>query len=401
MASWLAFPDIIAVHVVSALFFKGTDSGFEISMAYKGYLGQPYFASLNGLRFFCILAVLWHHSPVNQLIKSPQLLDRGFVGVDFFFVLSGFLITTLLLREERLTGRISLAGFYSRRALRILPAYLLLVTLVSVYWIGIKGQDLLGLVPYYYTFLANFLKDDISLLSVTWSLSVEEQYYMLWPALLIVMPLSTRLRAGVLAGLIGLFLLTMLGLADWLDLPRLETAYAIFRLPGMSYTAILSGSLVAVLLHDPAGFRWLWRICAWRGAPLALFAGLLLYLQVTPGSLLGWPALGMNMLMALCVASIAMREDHELRPVLTFAPVARVGEISYGLYLYHLIGLHIANEMVSRSGLAQWQAAWAVTLVYPLISIALAEASFRGFERYFLLLRSRSASCAPKAAANR
>ncbi len=353
----------------------------EFLPAHRAYAETRHFASLNGLRFLCIGAVLWHHSPANTAISGPRLLERGFVGVDFFFVLSGFLITTLLLREERRTGRISLAGFYRRRALRILPAYLLLVTLLSAYWIGVKGQwDLLGMVPYYYAFLANFLKGDIPLLSITWSLSVEEQYYLLWPALLIALPLSARLRTGVLAVLIGLCLLAMLGLADWLDLPRLETRHAVFSLPGMSYMAILCGSLTAVLLHDPAGFRWLWRLCAWRGAPLALFALLLSYLHLTPDSLLGWPALGMDVLMALCLASLVVREDHALRPALTFAPVARVGEVSYGIYLYHLIGLHVANLILP-------QAAWGVTLLYPLIAVAIAEASFRGFERHFLALK--------------
>ncbi|GHG11635.1 acyltransferase family protein [Paracoccus aerius] len=359
---------------------------------YQAYLDQQYFLSLNGLRFLCIVAVLWHHAPGNGQVNSVQLLERGFVGVDFFFVLSGFLITTLLLREERRKGAISLAGFYRRRALRILPAYLLLVTAVSVYWIGVKGQtELLGLVPYYYVFLANFLKSDIPLLSITWSLSVEEQYYLLWPALLILLPAATRLRAAVLSGLVVLCLLAMLGLGERLDLPRLETSQAIFVWPSMSYAAILSGSLVAVLLNHPTGFRCLWRLCGWNGAPVVLFAMLLLYLHLTPESLLGWPALGMDMLMALCLTSLVMREDHALRPVLTFAPVARVGEISYGLYLYHLIGLHIANELAFFGGLAGPQAKWAVTLVYPLISIAIAEASFRSFERYFLTLRVKPA----------
>lgn len=297
--------------------------------AYRSYLNKKYFSSLNGLRFLCILAVLWHHSPANKLVSSPLLLERGFVGVDFFFVLSGFLITTLLLREERQNGRISLTAFYRRRALRILPAYFLLVTLMSVYWIGVKGQwDQLGMVPYYYAFLANFLKGDIPLLSITWSLSVEEQYYLVWPALLVLLPMSTKLRAGVLTILIGLCLLTMLGLAEWLGMPRLETRHAIFSLPGMPYNAILCGSLMALLLHGPAGFRWVRRLCGWHGAPLALFAGLLLYLQIAPVSLLGWPALGMDILMALCLASLVVREDHVLRPVMTFKPVARIGQIS-------------------------------------------------------------------------
>ena len=238
--------------------------------------------------------------------------------------------------------------------------------------------------------VADYLAEDDapSPLQHYWSLSVEEQYYLLWPALLIVLPLSARLRAGVLAGLILLCLLAMMGLAEWLDLPRLETAHAIFILPGMSYAAILCGSLTALLLHDPAGFRLLWRLCAWRGAPPVLFAGLLLYLQLVPVSLLGWPALGMDALMALCLASLVVREDHVLRPVMTFAPVARVGEVSYGLYLYHLIGLHIAHMILSQSGLTGPQAGWAVTLIYPLISIVIAEASFRSFERHFLALRA-------------
>lgn len=357
--------------------------------ACRAYADRRHFASLNGLRFLCIGAVLWHHSPANTLTSAPRLLERGFVGVDFFFVLSGFLITTLLLREERASGRISLPAFYWRRALRILPVYVLLVTLMSAYWIGVKGQaGLAGLVPYYYAFLANFLKGDIPLLTITWSLSVEEQYYLVWPALLVILPLAARGRAGLLAGLILLCLLAMLGLADWLDLPRLETAHAVFVLPGMSYMAILCGSLTALLLHDPAGFRVLWRLCGWTGAPLALFGGLLLYLQLTPDSLLGWPALGMDLLMALCLASLVVREDHALRPVLAFPPLARIGEISYGLYLYHLIGLHIATQILARGGLAAVPAGWAVTLLYPLISIAIAEASFRWFERPFLSLKS-------------
>lgn len=364
-----------------------------IPSAHRAYLDRRYFLSLNGLRFLCIVAVMWHHAPAKELVGGVQILLRGFVGVDFFFVLSGFLITTLLLREERRNGRISLAGFYRRRALRILPVYLLLVTAISAYWIGVKGQqDLIGLVPYYYAFLANFLKGDIPLLSITWSLSVEEQYYLIWPALLVLLPALVRLRAGLLAVLIGICLLAMLGLAEWLGLPRLETRHAVFVLPGMSYMAILCGSLTALLLDDRAGFRPLWRLCGWRGAPLAWFAALALYLQLTPESLLGWPTLGMDMLMALCLASLVVREDHILRPVMTLAPVARVGEISYGLYLYHLIGLHIANEGLRAAGLAGPGAQWAATLVYPLVSVVLAEASFRWFEGFFLSLKSHDGS---------
>ena len=108
--------------------------------AFQAYQDVRYFGSLDGLRCLCILMVLWHHSPANEPYL-PTLFSRGFTGVNFFFVLSGYLITTLLLREEARKGRFSLTGFYRRRALRILPVYFLAVTVSAVFWIGIRGQD--------------------------------------------------------------------------------------------------------------------------------------------------------------------------------------------------------------------------------------------------------------------
>ena len=90
--------------------------------SFASYRETRFFASLDGLRCFCILLVLWHHSPAFVALDRPDgILGRGFTGVDFFFVLSGFLITTLLLREEDRDGRFSLRGFYRRRILRIVP----------------------------------------------------------------------------------------------------------------------------------------------------------------------------------------------------------------------------------------------------------------------------------------
>lgn len=141
--------------------------------AYERYQAVRFFSSLDGLRFICIGMVLWHHSPARVALEDAgRFWGRGFTGVDFFFVLSGFLITTLLLREEEATGRISLSDFYRRRILRIVPVYFFVVTAICLYYIGWKGMDeLRPLVPYYYLFLSNFLIDDIPLLSITWSLA--------------------------------------------------------------------------------------------------------------------------------------------------------------------------------------------------------------------------------------
>jgi peptidoglycan/LPS O-acetylase OafA/YrhL len=356
--------------------------------AYITYLGRRYFGSLDGLRCLCILAVIWHHSPLMDPESPVQLLTRGFVGVDMFFVLSGFLITTLLLREERDSGTISLSAFYWRRALRILPAYLLLLTAMSLYWIGVKGQhELLPLVPYYLLFLANFLPEQIPLMSVTWSLSVEEQFYLLWPLTMLLLPLLAWRRTLLLLALIGVFLAFALGAGA--GLPRLQTQHAIFALPVMSYTALLSGALAAVLLNERTGFRLLWPLCGHRAAPVVFLALLLLWLQVSPENLKSWPGAVMCLLMALFLVSLVMREDHALSRLLRFAPIRRIGEISYGIYLYHLIGLHVANELVARLLPPGTGADVVVTLIYLPITLVMAELSFRLFERRFLALRRR------------
>ena len=121
----------------------------DFEQVFERYRAQTFFGSLNGIRFVCIFMVLWHHSPLSALyLDVNRVFGRGFVGVDFFFVLSGFLITTLLLREERHTGRISLVGFYKRRLLRIVPVYFLVVTAVSAYFVLWKGrEELAPLVP--------------------------------------------------------------------------------------------------------------------------------------------------------------------------------------------------------------------------------------------------------------
>lgn len=92
--------------------------------------------------------VLWHHAqPIK--VQGLPILDRGFLGVDFFFVLSGFLITTLLLREADRYGSFSLKNFYLRRIIRIIPVYFFVVTGVSVYYILIEGQtEYLELLPW-------------------------------------------------------------------------------------------------------------------------------------------------------------------------------------------------------------------------------------------------------------
>ena len=363
--------------------------------AFKNYQKCRYFGSLDGLRCFCIALVLWHHREqiVPDGVELPMILSRGFTGVDFFFVLSGFLITTLLLREEARNGRFSLAGFYRRRILRIVPVYFLVVATAAVWWIGARGQEQWwALLPYYFAFLANFLEGDIPLLAPTWSLSVEEQFYMVWPLLMLLLPVS-RLRIPLLLALSPLIYLTAQGLLPQAEIYRNEVLHV--RLPDAAYGALLLGALMAITLHHQRGFSTLWVLLGRREAPLVLFLALCLAWQLLPGSLLGWPSLVMHALMAAILASITMREDHILAPLLRCKPIARIGVISYGLYLWHLFGLHIGNEVSAALGFQGIAANWVAMPIYILASVTIAELSFRYFESYFLNMRHPKEKRAP------
>ncbi len=366
------------------------NSGTEA--AYRSYLETRFFGCLDGLRFLCIAAVLFHHSPlVAELSPASVLATRGFMGVDFFFVLSGFLITTLLLREERKRGRFSIAGFYRRRALRILPVYFLVVTAVGGYYVLVKnlpGADEIWI--YYYLFLSNFLTSDIPLLGISWSLSVEEQYYLIWPLLLLIAP--RRFIPGLLLVMIGLNVAIGAGWLGFLGIATPEIGHLRFALPNSTYAPILIGSLLAYGLNRPDGFAALYRLAGWRGAPLAALVLLLAALLILPKNVLGLPNLVIHLSMAALLASVVMREQNSLTPVLTFAPIRRIGQISYGLYLYHLIGLDLVNRFMPTVLTAN---PYFVFVSYFAVAVAIAEVSFRYYETPFLRLRYRPA---PKAA---
>ena len=316
-----------------------------------------------------------------------RLLKSGFLGVDFFFVLSGFLITTLLLREEERNGVFSLKGFYWRRFLRIVPVYFLVVTALGIYYVALKGEtEYLKILPFYYLFLSNFLASEIPMLGPTWSLSVEEQYYMVWPLLLLLTP--RRFIMPVLIGLIALNVVAVTGGLRIIGIKPIEIDPLVISMFTATYAPILIGTVLAILLHKKAGFDGLRRILGFKWATPVSFVALLVLVNFRPPDVTGLPNLLIHLTMAACLASIVIREDHALRSVFTFRPIVRIGEISYGIYLYHLIGLHIATIGLSKIGL---QEGWYIFVTYGLITVAISEVSFRYYETPFLNLRHRKA----------
>jgi peptidoglycan/LPS O-acetylase OafA/YrhL len=170
---------------------------------------RPYFASFDGLRCLAILPIVWHHATKGP-VAGP--LGRGPLGVDLFFAISGFLITSLLLHERKSGGGLSLGRFWLRRSLRIFPLYYVVLGAYVVHALALREHgpardDFLRSVPYYATYTSNWFLhgrvDHPIVFAFAWSLAAEEQFYVVWPPVL----RATRslfAPAVVMAGLVAL-----------------------------------------------------------------------------------------------------------------------------------------------------------------------------------------------------
>ncbi|MER5173789.1 acyltransferase family protein [Thioclava kandeliae] len=344
------------------------------------------FGSLDGLRCLAIVAVLFHHSPISRLwAEDTRLATRGFLGVDFFFVISGFLITTLLLRERDRNGYINLRGFYWRRVLRIIPLYYLLVTVVGGYYVFVKhSAEAAQLWPYYYLFLANAFTGDIPMLSPTWSLSVEEQYYFFWPVLMVLLRPRQLLVFIVLAVTLSVGMIVT-GHGDL----GIYVGRVFLTFKTLPFPAILIGSGLAILLHHRSSFELMERALGAKLAAPLMFAMLFFALEILPYNMTGLPSLATHIIMALCLGTIVIREDNLLAPVLQFTPIARIGVVSYGIYLLHHIARYFAEILVTPLGGTSANMAIYIALFWGGAWL-LAELSFRFYERLFLGLRHKT-----------
>ncbi len=347
------------------------------SVAFVGYRRVRRFASLDGLRCLAVLPVIWHHSTPAP---PAGVLGRGPLGVDLFFVISGFLITALLLRERREHGSVAIGRFYARRALRIFPAYYLVLGLylarALLFMAPSPTRDhFLHNVSYWATYTANWFVDFSVLYPVVfafgWSLAVEEQFYTAWPWftrgprwLLPVAALALlALDQSVERGLVG---------AGWSPLAQ--------RIAASIATPICLGALVACLLDVSKGFGPANAVLGRRlAAPAA--AALLVFLLAD----LSAPLLAIEAAMALLVAACCIRPDHGLAWLVDARPVRWMGALSYGLYLVHVAAITAVKRVVPGHA-SDAPFVFAVGLV---LAIPLAWALHKAVEVPLLGLRAR------------
>jgi peptidoglycan/LPS O-acetylase OafA/YrhL len=351
--------------------------------AFAEFRRRRHFASLDGVRALSIMAVVWHHSHGGD--GRLALLNHGFLGVDMFFVLSGFLIVTLLLRERDQTGGISLRDFYIRRTLRIFPIYYAVLMLIAASLVvrGLhrpQAGEFFRLLPYYATYTSNWIVASAAGLAITWSLATEEQFYLVWPAcekLLRGLRLVVVLAVVIIVNELISFRILDPVLHSWFgvvhdDLPILQA----------TFTPLALGVTLAHLLNDRRGFSGAYRVLGRpAAAPVALAA--VVAVASFPGDLSGLPRLLIHLSMAAFLGACVVRERQPLRPFLSLPPMRRIGIVSYGMYLYHIFVIAAIEKIASLSALT-FVPALAGTYI-------IAEASYWFFERYFLALKDRIA----------
>lgn len=358
------------------------------TQAHEHYLANRLFGSLDGLRGVSVLGVVWTHAQRN--FEGLPLLQRGLLGVDMFFVISGFLITTLLLRERERRGKISLRRFFARRSLRIFPLYYgILAVLSLLFWLVLPearmAEPFFEELPWHATYTSNFMKGS-TFLALTWSLAAEEQFYVAWA------PLLKYLGTGalwVVAAVIGIGLAISFGLINPLLVALFGPHFRDLEILQATFNPIAFGVLVAWMLHGSRGFARVYRVLGSRGAaPLCALAVLALASLPVP-DLWGWPRPTIQLAMAAMLAACVLREDHLLAPLLSNAVLRRVGVISYGIYLLHTFVMEI---------MVGFEIPWANTPSFPTFFLTLvltwvvAEVSYRWFERPFLRLKTRFAA---------
>jgi peptidoglycan/LPS O-acetylase OafA/YrhL len=370
--------------------------------------GFAHSSSLDGLRAIAVLLVVVAHGS-GQLLAPDTRFGVGSIGVGIFFVLSGYLITSLLLRERVNRGRISLRDFYVRRALRIWPLYyavLLLHLVVLVHldsrpwanaWVSTDSPQYaaFGHVWWsYLVFVQNYVSDlhhVIGGLAVFWSLAIEEQYYFVWPLILIALTSSrVRWRWAVPAFLFGTIAVSFVLRALTIEGHLGATGGGGDWMTHTNLFGLAVGSLLAWTRWDRVQRGGPARGGGGFGATVAWVVVLALVLRVIvpaarAGLAIRLPHSGYYdpLLLSVAVAAIvdyASGGESRWSP-LRWWPMVYVGRVSYGIYLLHPLVLGVAVHALGGG--------WVAMGLYLLATVGVAAASYELAEKRILRLKRR------------
>jgi len=321
-----------------------------------------YWPQLDGLRVVSIAIVLVAHSGDSWF---PSF--KGALGVIVFFVISGFLITSLLLREESRRGRVSLSGFYVRRVFRIVPLYMVAIGCATVLvFAGLGGsrEKWLERLPYLLTFNGDFAVWGVFVHA--WSIGVEEKFYILWPLIAFaLLPLATK--------------------RIWIALGLLLVCVVSAFIPSLTYfgtySAILMGCTLAILMHDPRAYAFIRHLAKPLPATLlTLFAAAMFavdwYMPWTEPTGFAHPLFALAVTAAF--PGIVVGQTW-IKRILSNRVLAFVGTRTYGIYLFHVFAIDALNR-IFPDGQTHPLVGIARLLLAAALSYAIAEVLYRVVE---------------------
>lgn len=363
---------------------------------------NPYFPNLDGLRFFCFLFVFFFHSfyteydyissdPVYRFVKF-RIFGNGNLGVNFFFVLSGFLITYLLIIEKQRTA-INIKNFYIRRVLRIWPLFFFCVFFGFVLFpqfkmlFGVAGNETAK--PLYYLLFINnfdFISNppDSSVLSVLWSVAIEEQFYLVWPLLLGVIPVRyfyVIFFAVILQSIAFRFIYTD---------PHLHEYHTLSCIGDMAIGALGAWAMCFLPLLQ-SKIRALSKVYIWLlyFLVIAIFLFRKDIMDINPVV----TAIERTLIAAifLCVILEQNYADSSLFKLSRIPLITSLGKRTYGLYCLHFIGILFATTVskIFHFNTSLWQILLVDTTVALFSTLLLAEISYRFYEKPFMRLKEK------------
>jgi peptidoglycan/LPS O-acetylase OafA/YrhL len=377
-----------------------TQSARAVGIRNRGQRGERFYRpELDALRFFAFLGVfIFHAAPRTMNFYNaagyPHWLSgliiptfgAGAYGVDLFFALSAYLITSLLLRERAATGALDLRGFYVRRILRIWPLYLAFVAFAAVFAMLVPGQHLPMRYVLGYSLLAGnwiyvFYGLPASFAVPLWTVSIEEQFYLAWPLAL------RKASVRTMAAIAFLLLVVASAWRVWLAIsaaPVEQIEYNTFT----RLDPIALGVLIALFGHKLPSFTRPQRIlllCAGIVTWIAVYA-----LTVTSPTLkfTTWRMAVGHPFTALASAAVLLSVLGSQHSFLRNPALLYLGKISYGLYVLHEFAHFCAIRMVHASTPFMVLAQSVVGLA---LTVLLAAASYRWLESPFLRLKERFA----------
>ncbi len=366
---------------------------------------KVFFPNLDGLRFLCFLSVFLFHSFYTEfdsiknsgtyIFVKKDLFGNGNIGVNFFFVLSGFLITYLLIEEKNFHKKIDIKKFWLRRILRIWPLYFFCVFFGFVVFPLLKAY--FGQTPNetahvisYLTFTNNFdfIKyglPDSSVLGVLWSIAIEEQFYFVWPILLTIVPTKHYLK---------LFVVIIISSLIFRCIDTSPLAYEHHTLSCMGDLTI--GALGAYLCRTP-GFRS--KIENMSKISIALIYAVFIIIFFFREQLLEsnfYVHIFERSFIAMIILMIILEQNfakNSFFKMSNFKRLSKLGLISYGLYCLHFIGILIIVTLSKKFHLNTqlWTVMLVETPLALLLTIFISGISYKYYETPFLKLKEKFA----------